>query len=314
LIFARETLSRAERWSLAPIIWWSVAVHSTHVLLSGGLCVLLALLLLVRWKPIAGRGRGFVEVVALLALAAGSLLALHGYLYGKPSLTGNHPPYLMARIVSDGPGRWYLQQHCPTLTWAVCDRVRPMPENEDDFLWTAGGAWDGADDQTQKRMLQEEMPLVRASIRAYPGAQFSKSMANFGDQLIDFGVNNFDDNTWMNGALNQQMPASHAVYLRSMQGHSILPTPFFTRIQQAVVILAVVLLAVLLPFARRLQPRLLGLTVIVVSMVIANAFITAVLSSIDSRFQARIVWLVPLLAALTALDLLARRSRQREAK
>lgn len=311
LVFARETLSRTERWNLAPIVWWSVAAHSTHLLLSMELCALLALLFAFRWQPIARRGRALVEVMALIVLAAGTLLGLHAYLYGRPSLTGNHPPYLMARIVSDGPGRWYLQQHCATLNWAVCDRVHPMPVDEDDFLWTDGGAWAGADGDTQERMLQEEMPFVRATIRAYPGAQFSKSLANFGHQLIDFGVNDFDNNTWMDGALQQEMPASHVLYLRSLQAQSILPTAFFTAVQQVTVVLAMIALVVLLPLAWR-QPMLAGLSVVIVSMVIANAFITAVLSSIDSRFQARVVWLVPLLAGLIAMDLLERRKRRRE--
>ena len=38
-------------------------------------------------------------------------MALHGYLYGKPTLNGERPPYLMARIVADGPGRWYLEKN-----------------------------------------------------------------------------------------------------------------------------------------------------------------------------------------------------------
>jgi hypothetical protein len=57
----------------------------------------------------------------------------------------------------------------------------------------------------------------------------------------------------------------------------------------------------------RQRLRLLGLVVIVVPTLFANAFLTAVLSSSDSRYQARVIWLVPLLAALVALDLLGQR-------
>jgi len=39
----------------------------------------------------------------------------------------------------------------------------------------------------------------------------------------------------------------------------------------------------------------------VIPTVIANAFLTAVLSETDSRYQARVVWLIPLMAALIAL-------------
>jgi len=36
-VFARDTLSRAERLSLYPIACWAIASHSTHLLLSGTL-------------------------------------------------------------------------------------------------------------------------------------------------------------------------------------------------------------------------------------------------------------------------------------
>jgi hypothetical protein len=62
----------------------------------------------------------------------------------------------------------------------------------------------------------------------------------------------------------------------------------------------------------RQRTWLLGLVAIVVPTLFANAFLTAVLSSSDSRYQARVIWLVPLLAALAALDLLGQRRPRRE--
>jgi hypothetical protein len=43
------------------------------------------------------------------------------------------------------------------------------------------------------------------------------------------------------------------------------------------------------------------LSLIVVSMTLANAWITATLSMVEDRLQCRVVWLLPLLAALSAL-------------
>src|ERR1035437_8563149 len=43
LVFARQTLSRAERLTLYAIAWWGVTAHATHLLLAAGLCVLLVL-------------------------------------------------------------------------------------------------------------------------------------------------------------------------------------------------------------------------------------------------------------------------------
>jgi hypothetical protein len=145
------------------------------------------------------------------------------------------------------------------------------------------------------------------------------------------------------------IPSSATSYSRSLQARSIVPTNAFTILERWVVLPSALLLAVLLPWLwrtafagrddrrgsqvklqgwlrrtvnaghddresgySRQRLRLLGLVVIVVPTLFANAFLTAVLSSSDSRYQARVIWLVPLLAALSALDLLGQRRPRRE--
>ena len=107
LVFARETLSRGERWSLSALAFWAITAHSTHLMLAVGICCLLALLLLFRRPLVAGRARATAALALLLLLAVTAQFALHRYLYGHATLNGNHAPYLMARIVADGPGALY---------------------------------------------------------------------------------------------------------------------------------------------------------------------------------------------------------------
>jgi hypothetical protein len=301
LIFARDTLSDNEIWLLSLIAWFAVTAHSTHLVLAGGLCLLLVLLYLFRWKPIAYRGRSLAQALGVVAVGAASLLALHAYLYGKPSLNGNRPPYLMARIIADGPGALYLRTHCATLDWAICKSVDRLPDNDDDFLWGTGGVWD-TDRATQQRLLKEEMPLVLATLRTYPREQATVSLTNFYNQLTDFGVNDFDNNDWMDHALAFEMPASHASFLLSHQASSTVPTQLFTDLQRWVVIVCCLALALLLPLVWKRQPRLRALAVVLIPTLLANAFLTAVLSETDSRYQARVVWLIPFLALLCLLD------------
>jgi hypothetical protein len=303
LIFARESLTRGERWALSLIALWSITAHSTHLMLALGLCILLALLLVFHWPPMAGRGIAVAHVAILVAIAAAAQTALHAYLYGRPSLDGSRPPYLMARIVADGPGALYLRQHCATLNWAICADVDRLPDNDDDFLWGPAGIWGTADELTQKRLLAEEMPLVRATLRTYPRQQIAVSWANFTHQLNDFGVNDFDNNTWMQNAIGSALTGSQPRYQRSLQAHDAVPSNAFTILQRWVVIPSALVLTALVPWlVRNRRYRLLGLIAVVVPTLIANAFLTAVLSSSDSRYQARIIWLIPLLAALAALD------------
>jgi hypothetical protein len=96
-----------------------------------------------------------------------------------------------------------------------------------------------------------------------------------------------------------------------LQAHDAVPSNAFTILQRWIVIPSAILLAALLPWlVRHRRYRLLGLMVVVAPTLIANALITAVLSSLDSRYQARIIWLVPLVAVLALLDWRNHRDRR----
>jgi hypothetical protein len=49
-----------------------------------------------------------------------------------------------------------------------------------------------ASDAERTQMEQEEMPLVLATVRAYPLQQLSRSTADFWDQVLHFGVYGFE--------------------------------------------------------------------------------------------------------------------------
>jgi hypothetical protein len=308
LAFARDTLSRTERWGLYLIAVWGITAHTSHMLLAAGLFVLLVLFAAFEHRPFWRRLRSLGELAAIIAVAAAAQMALHGYLYGKPTLNGIRPPYLMARIVADGTGRLYLEKNCPRLQWAVCNHISQFTDNPDDFLWETNGAYEDASDTEKTQMEQEEMPLVLATIRAYPLQQLSRSTANFWDQFLNFGVYGFDPNDWMLAQFDQVFPREKSRYLQSRQAHGALPLELFTLIDWWTIVASLAAIAVLIPFLwRRHSPRLAGLTLVVAGMVVANAWVTGVLSVVDDRYQCRVIWLVPLLAGIFFLDWLQQR-------
>jgi hypothetical protein len=312
LAFARDTLSRAERWGLYLIAVWGITAHATHFLLAAGLIVLLILFAAFERKPFLRRLLSLGELAAIIAVAAAAQMALHGYLYGKPTLNGERPPYLMARIVADGPGRWYLEKNCPRLQWAVCNHLSQFTINPDDFLWAENGAYQSGSDAERAQIDKEEMPLVLATVRAYPLQQFSRSAANFRDQFMAFGLYGFDANGWMLQQIDEIMPRARASYLGSRQEHDALPLDLFTEIQWWTIVASLAAIAVLIPILwRRHSPRLAGLTLVVAATVVANAGVTGVLSVVDDRYQCRVIWLVPLLAAIFFLDWLEQRKAAR---
>jgi hypothetical protein len=249
--------------------------------------------------------RALAEVAALLAVAAGAQMALNDYLYGKPSLNGEHPPYLMARILGDGTGRKYLDQHCPQVKWAICNHLGQLSGDSDDFLWGPDGAFASASAEDQQLMSQQEMSFVLATLRAYPRDQLAASATNFLGQIKSFGIYGFDPSPWILDTFATTLPRARASYIVSRQARGILPLDLLTDIQLWTVLPSLGIIAVSIAlFWRRYSPRLAGLSVIVISIVVANAFVSGVLSVVDDRYGCRVIWLLPLLAAAFLLDIL----------
>jgi hypothetical protein len=303
LVFAPETLSRRERIALMLIAWWGIVSHATHLMLAAGLWILLCLLFLFRLPALRGRLLAIAQIAAILLFAAAAQLALHAYLYGEPSLNGVRPPFLAARVIADGPGLWYLQQHCgePQVKrkFVLCDHLHELPQDPDEFLWGEHGVWAQADEDTEKRLRQEEVRFVLATLRAYPRAQLAKSAANFWHQLQLFGLYVFGPSDWMSQQFPTVLPHDRTQYLAGRQARDDLPLEFFTSLQYWTVAISLVVIVVLAVWMRlHRRPRLLGLAIVIVSTVLANALVTGVLSLVEDRLQSRIVWLVPLLAGL----------------
>lgn len=308
LVFARNDLTRADHVAVFLIAWWGVGSHATHLMLAGGLCILLVLLLILRRPFMQARWKAVGEVALIVVLAAAAQLALNDYLYGEPSLNGDRPPFLMARVIADGPGRWYLEKHCPEVKFAICDHVHDLPSDPNVFLWGANGIWQSSDDDYAERLKQEEMPFVIATLRAYPRQQLTKSVVAFWQQLAVFGLYDLDASNVVLDEYDNVFPGGRPHYLQSRQAQNTLPLEFFTSVGNWAILVSIVMIcafAVLL--WRKRSARLAGLSVVIVSTVVANALVTGPLSMVEDRFQSRIIWLLSFLAGLFMMVWLDRR-------
>ena len=301
LVFARDTLSRAERWALYLISWWAIVSHATHLMIVIALCCSLALLALFRPMTFRKHLRIAGELTAIIALAVGAQIALNTFLYGKPSLNGTHPPFLTARLIADGPGLWYLEKNCAELKWEMCNYVNNLSGSANRFLWNADGVWVSATSDSRKRILRDEMPFTMAVLRTYPREQLHQSAANFLKQLITFDLKGFGPASDIYTLLQflEVLPKSRLRYLESRQARNQLPLRLFNSIQHGVVIASLIGIATLLPWLWSCRPpRLVGLSLVIACSVIANSLFAGTLSMVTGRFECRVIWLIPLFAGL----------------
>jgi hypothetical protein len=303
LVFAPETLSRGEHLTVVLMTWWSVASHVTHLIVACGLCAALALPLLFRRAAARQRFRAVGGVAMIVVVAAGAHMALHAYLYGKPSLNGERPPFLTARVIVDGPGRWYLQHRCEHEKLVTCNYLKDFPNDVNAFLWNLDGIWQTASRATREQLRQEEMSIVWGTVRTYPREEALISATHFREQLTTFDLGDYGPNAWVLQVFDKVLPGSQSSYLRSRQARDALPDDFSTTAQNSTLIVSLAFIGVFGPSVwRRRRSRLIGLSAVVAFVLIANAFVTGVLSSVAARYESRVIWLLPFLAALFALE------------
>jgi hypothetical protein len=307
LVFAGETLGLGERVAIAAIAWWGIVSHGSHLLLTLGLCPLLITVLVFQGRSLRQSMRAVRPVAAILLLALLAQGALNAYLYHELSFNGNRPPYLLARVLADGPGRWYLQKHCGHSTLTICDQLKDMPDDAEEFLWGAHG-WANASLEQQKELRREEMAVVFGALREYPREELRISAVRFWEQLSSYGVYSYDANAWILLSFDAALPGKAGEYGRSRQAQGKLDEDFFSSVQDWTLLVSLFVIGLWVIFGRRLwSRRLAGLTVVVTYVVLANAAVTGSFSNIEDRYQARVIWLVPLLSLAFLLTWLDRR-------
>ena len=309
LVFAAKSLSRTERLIVVLIAWWSMASHITHLLLATGICVFLAVFLLLHHPRAPRQLRSVVGVAMIIIAVAAVHISLHWYLYGKPSLKGKGPPFLLARVIADGPGRWYLQQRCGGAHFEVCNHVHSLPDNVDDFLWGDDGIWLNSSEEQRGRLQDEEMAIVVGALREYPRQELMISTDHFWEQLHTFGLSDYAPNPWILEMADTVLPVTRSRYIQTRQAQETLHEKIFAFVQDWTVIASLVVIGIGLVRVRHWSRRVVGLTAIIAIVVIGNAAVTGVLSNVDDRYQARVIWLVPMLAGVLGLEWLEAKRR-----
>lgn len=320
-----DRLVRAERLIVFLILAFAYVVHTSHMLTALATMPLAALLLWRLRAPAAKVVRGFVVVAAAMGL---SLAAAKAYNVSFAMRTGSalhRPPFLMARVLADGPGRAYVQKVCkgPDKPFVICRSVQAPLTRSDDILWEESpllGAFNALKSpDLQLKMEAEEWAFVKGAVLNDPWGQASASMGNWLDQLTRISSHDplrdprqfLANEYWKTTRLVELIPNAREC---KPIGPGCKP-PFDMQLtkhwHEAVIVLSLLFLAWRLsrpdvladlgdrksPWSRR-STQIVVATLILMGMVVLNAGVCGVISGAFSRYQARIVWLAPAAAGL----------------
>lgn len=314
LLLYPDRIGRGERWALAALLVFSLAVHTSHILL---MVVMLAvgggLLLVLRIERRAAfRRLGVVAATIVLAVIANSLYGL-----GIRLATGEplrNQPFLTARVLADGPGRNYLRHACAAgADYALCRFAEKPLADSEDILWSdlpATGVFMLSDYPTRVKLEEQEGRFVLGTLAYAPVGQLVASLKNWGRQLgmvyVDDPVRDpayyLTDPYWRQTNLPVMLAQVEKCGPKHDRCRSRLTVAASKTWHGAVALLAaVVVLAALLSrrgTASPLPRMLVATTAFLIASVVVNAAVCGILSGPFARYQARIVWLVPLAAVM----------------
>lgn len=283
---AYGSLSRGVRLACVLIAAAGIAFHASHEPLALGLTVIAA-----AWMLLAARGKTSIPrlqwafLFAPLLLGVGVSVTLNLAAFGGASLTGKRYPLTLARSVAEGPGKWYLDKNCGHLKYAICE-VYPhgVPGTINSFLWGTNGVKERATPAQMDRIRAEEADVVLAATRAYPFEELKRLGWNFARQLVLF---------------RPGVGLDARIVLDQDENPVLVPAQYNRSWVNLVGMLSIVALIGALGFLvvrsrtiRILRP-MIGL---VLCGILLNDAICVYFSGVTDRYEARVIWLIPLLA------------------
>lgn len=279
----------------------SITFHISHILLTvaiGGGALLLNI----------GRKEGWwlrlalpVGLIFVAGVAQTTFSLAVTQTLGAPPIV---PPFLSARLIADGPGYRYLEDHCPTSEFALCTYFDRMPRPSDIMLWSEDprdGIFSAVPDNAKRELGREDRRFYLAVLRERPLEVIDTIIRSSAQQAVEFDLDHFNYiEAHRDGARQHLPPEVFAWVERSGAYHGTVPVRATIDIMIVTTIASLLILAwALLSVAGRSAWRAPIFTAVLLILLAfaANIVICGAMSTPHARYLMRIIWLLPLAVA-----------------
>jgi hypothetical protein len=309
-----DKLTTTERTILAIILAFSVMCHLTHLLICVSIVSAYALTSnLSRFSSGSSSVAPLVTVaVCILAGALGEAAfgVVVSHLIGVAPI---RPPFLTARLVDLGPGYEFLKARCDDHKFIVCQYLDRLPLTTDDFIWSQKAnlsVFATASAETKRALGDEQFAFLWNVILFDPFGVLRDAVRAGLTQLVTFSVSESNYIVDTKRGFVQSLPVEYLAGLQnSLSFRNIWPAMALDKIYGAVLMLSLALVSGISAICiaqRSRKPELLKYFQIrdfpiwfccgVGLGVVANALICGSFSALHDRYEARVIWLVPLMA------------------
>lgn len=319
LCLVADTLPRSLAITLVILIGVSVGFHQANLVVALwllpalGLCTMFGL----RWSR--SLRYGLLASAIGLTLGAAALLTQNLF-HHRFALSSGGSVFLMARLLEDGTALNYLENTCPQRRFAVCpplDKLRskratimlstaPEATFHDYFLWDGPlnklGGFQGEE--------KEANAIIAGTLSTYPLKQLRATVYNGWRQMIQFRtgaeLDPYPETWFVSRAIRDVFgPTVYDRYRKSLQisGDLVHQINWIRHIHSVVIVISfLIIISWFIIGGSRKQPRAFFTCIFVMDLLVGNAFTLGGLSGPFDRYQARVIWLVPLLASCLVLS------------
>lgn len=304
-------LSARSRSAIFAIIAFAALAHQSNLAL---LCVLCAGFGVIYFSSRMRPAR-WTLTLPLLALGCGVLGSV-AFSFGVREIYGVSPvarPHITAQLVDMGPGADFARDSCPESGFVLCDYADRLPVNWISFLFDQDpetGVFGAASPEVQKALSDEQLRFAIGTLAARPFETVTGLLGDGAAQLWTLSITDVPLTRENQEFLETRFPPNLVQMTQeTVLYHQPEMVTHLTRLTQVTSALSAILLLGWgclrvsgAPPKTGSDPAadqaLWAIIAVCVAGLIANALICGILASPYGRFQARVVWILPLLVCL----------------
>jgi hypothetical protein len=292
--------SSKEKVALLAISFISVLSHNSNFIVLTVFCLLF--LLTSFFGARLRQQRPKLLLLTSLAVLCWLTLCTTNWLGGLGFTTSRSTHvFVMGKLVESGVLKTYLDKACPVKNYRICNHKDNLPAVAWEFHWgetsplQKEGGWD-ANRSEYNTIIRD----IFSRPKYYPYIIY-KSLDATARQLVQFNIDGsyalpwvkYDEQSQAYNAIAQHFPHELNLLKSSRINGKTLSIPFYDNVFAFVIVLSSILLMISLPSTQK--PAFYRIALFLAIFILLNAFATAVLSSVNARFNARVIWLVPLI-------------------
>lgn len=296
---------RMRRWELGfwiSILVAAVVFHPTHLVI---VVVLLAAAIVARLLSAKISRAGIVALTLAAGIGFASEIVFALVVQNLLGVQISRPPLIIARMVAGGPGASYLYKKCPQARLVACEFVDRLPSNSDAFLWDSSpttGIYSTLPIEKRRELGNEQFRFAAGVLAYDPVGQIAASLNDAFQQLRMVGFS-----SEFPSAADLAYPRLPRVHAERMARSSVwrkdFPIEIFSALTIFVAILSFMFVCVtLIKYWKDVSAELRVICFVILLGEVTNALICGAVSGPHERYQARLTWLIPLVALLLCYE------------